>query len=210
MDSFFDTNIIINYSLYNQTNNQGLFLKCFDYIELKKKNFYICYRVLRELKNITKKLTLMKSEVLMKMKNPSHVFGFLDNEGILNKNDLVKIKRVYLRKSKEDYQKVQEEFNEINRLMLIRITFFIETLVSLVVILEENIKKDIVSILRETIENYTDCEILASAIQFQQGRDEFYFVTADKHFDRNGFDFINDDFRLEKFKFPILKNLIYS
>ena len=208
MDSFFDTNIIINYSLYNQTNNQNLFLKCFNYINSKKEDFYVCYRVLRELKNVTKKLTLMKLEVLRKLQDTSYIFGELDNEGILSKDDLIKIKKIYLMKSNEDYQKVQEEFNEVNRLMFNRITFFVEKLVNRIVISEEEIKKELVSILREFIENYTDCEILASAIQFQQDRKKFYFVTADRHFDKNGFDFIKDDLRLKDLNFPVLKNLI--
>ena len=152
----------------------------------------------------------MKLEVLRKLQDTSHVFGNLDNEKILNKNDLIKIKKIYLMKSKANYQKVQEEFNEVNRLMFNRITFFVEKLIHNIVILEEDIKKEWVSILREFIENYSDCEILTSAIQFQQDREKFYFVTVDRHFDKNGFDFIKDDLRLKDLNFPVLKNLIYS
>ena len=210
MDSFFDTNVVINYSLYNSENSEGLFLKCFEYVNLKREKFFVCYRVLRELKNIRKKLALMRLEVVEKLKNRDYVFGSLDEEGILGKQDLVKIKKIYLKKSGEDIKKVQEEFIEVGELMFNRITFFLEKLVSEFVIPEDGMDGRLASILREFIDNYTDCEVLASAILFQEDRELFLFVTADRDFAPNDYGFLEGDSRLEDYKFPKLKNLLFD
>ncbi len=210
MDSFLDTNVVINYSLYNSENSGGLFLKCFEYINSKREKFFVCYRVLRELKSVSKKLTLMRLEVVEKLKNKDYVFGSLDKEGIFGKRDLIKIKKIYLKRSGEDIKKVQEEFIEVGDIMFNRITFFLEKLVLEFVISEDKIDKGLVSILREFIDNYADCEVLASAILFQEERELFLFVTADRDFAPNDYDFVKDDDRLDGYKFPRLKNLLFD
>ena len=75
---------------------------------------------------------------------------------------------------------------------------------------ENEINISLVKVINEFIKDYSDCLVLASAIQIQQEREQFLFVTGDKHFSEGSYDFIKEDPRTEKYKKPILKNLFYE
>ncbi len=93
----------------------------------------------------------------------------------------------------------------------IRIDQFLKFKVDEKVILIDEIRNDLVSILHDLVDNYSDCRILASAIQEQEKRAIFLFVTKDReHFNPNAYDFIKEDPRFEKYKFPELKNLYFD
>ena len=208
MDSFFDTNIVINYSSYNSNSKKSILLKCYEYVQKTKGNFYICFRVYREIKDVRKKLAKIQLEVLKKLKDKNYEFDL--NSGILNKKDYAKLKQLYLLKANKPYMKVLEEFEETKNLLNLRINIFLEKKLKETVIPEEKIDKKLVSDLHNFINNRTDCEILASAIEFQKNRETFFFVTADEDFAPNDYDYIVNDQIFKDKKFPKLKNLLYS
>jgi hypothetical protein len=207
MDSFFDTNVVIDYASYNQFSKNPILLNSYKYITNPSGDFYLCARVLKEINKISKKLAFIQIEVLKKLRDKNYKFS-ARNE-LLNEKDIVKIKKLYLMKSSQKYEIVLNEFEESKRLLLLRINFLIERKIKQIVIPESEIDKTLVSNIRKFINNYTDCEILASALIFQKGRDLFLFVTADKDFDPNGYAYISSDPNFSEWKFPKLKNMLY-
>ena len=210
MESFFDTNIIFKYSLWNSGSKDLLLKKCFDSINIKEGKFIICYRVLRELEDIRKRYSSIYSDVLRKIKESDYELGssaYVQNLWFFRR-DLPMAKRIYLKHKDRLFEDVSDDFDKLIAQMNFRIDRFKKVLVDFIVIPEEDINDRFVSWLKESIDNHSDCEILSSAIDFQQERDLFFFVTADRHFDENGYDFIKEDYRFEKLKFPVLKNLL--
>ena len=94
--------------------------------------------------------------------------------------------------------------------MNFKLDYFEKKLINFLVVPEKDIGDGPVSVLHEFIGNYTDCEILASALLFQKNRKVFLFVTADRDFAPNDYDFVRDDYRLKDWKFPRLKNLLFE
>ena len=93
----------------------------------------------------------------------------------------------------------------------IRIDQFLKFKVDEKVILISEINNSLISMLHDLIDNYSDCRIFASAIQEQEKRAIFLFVTKDReHFNPNAYDFIKEDPRFEGYKFPELKNLYFD
>ena len=75
---------------------------------------------------------------------------------------------------------------------------------------EEDLDSSVLSIIHDFIDDFADCRVLTSAIQIQQNKEIFFFVTADQHFDPNGYNFIKTEPKLENYKFPNLKNFLYE
>jgi hypothetical protein len=76
----------------------------------------------------------------------------------------------------------------------------------------EQIKIELVNVIREVINNYADCQIIASALQYQNEQEHiFLFVTADrKDLDQNSYDYLKDYGVLKGYKFPELHNLMFA
>src|SRR6056297_1593354 len=93
-------------------------------------------------------------------------------------------------------ENVKNKFSKILSTMNLRIDFFKEVLLDEINIPESSIDRRLTSIIHSYIDNYTDSEILSSALQIQKNRNIFLFVTADKHFSFNEYDFLKEQFEI--------------
>ena len=210
MDSFFDTNIIIKYGSYSPLIENKLDKKCYEYIIHKKEKFIVCLYVLDEIKSVLKKRAIIHRETLSKMRNREYNIGESEVSKSLSKEDIAYSKKLYESFKEADAEQASKIFAEERNNLDIKIALFLKTKMDERVIPVEDIDKNIVSIINEFIKKYSDCLVLASAIQEQQKREIFIFVTADNHFDPNGYDFIKTEPRMKKYKFPELKNLLFE
>lgn len=207
MDFFFDTCVIIKYASYDPNAQNLLNSKCFEYIRNKKGKYILCYYVLDELRNNIKKRALIYRVALKKIFNPNYLMG---DFGVLSRQDVAFANKLFESYKSKDIEKVSEIFFEEKNNFQRKIDNFIKILSNEKVIPIEMIDKEIVSVLKSFIEKHSDCLVLASAIQEQQKRETFSFVTCDDHFNPNNYEFINEDPKLGKCKFPELKNLLYE
>jgi hypothetical protein len=89
------------------------------------------------------------------------------------------------------------------------IEHFLKTKVDEKVIPIDQIDINLVKKLNDYIDNYADCNMLASALQFQKDKEIFLFVSVDnKDFGSNRYDFLKEQFQInyskEAYKFPEL------
>jgi len=210
-DSFLDSNIIINYANYQKDKSKDIVNKCYLYIFNKQGKFIVCYAVIRELFNIITKLTIIHREVLKKVENNSYN---LDKNGLLAKKDLPIAEKLYLANREVNDKKLKELFASERDIFEIEIEKFLKNKVDIKVIPVEEIKAELTSAIREIIENYADCQILASALQYQKDREIFLFVTADrKDLAPNQYDYLKKYFEInypkENHVFPELYNIMH-
>ena len=203
-DSFLDANVIINYANYQTDKSKEIVNKCHLYISNKQNKFIICY--------IITKLTIIHIEVLKKVENISYD---------LNKSKYLPVRympiaeKLYLAHKEVNENKLKELFASERDIFEIEIEKFLKNKVDVKVIPVEEIKADLVSAIRDIIENYADCQILASALQYQKDKDLFLLVTADKKdFSPNSYEYLKEHFNLnyskENYKFPELLNLMFQ
>lgn len=204
--SFFDTNVIINYASYFLNSSSRLNEKCFKYIDDKKARFIICYFVQKEILNFIKKRTQLYKEVISKIEDPNHSF---EENKLLSKKDIPYAKKLYEFYKDQDIKVVTNIFLQEKKAIETKIELFFKIKLDEIVVPIELIDKDLANILHNFIDNFSDCNILSSAIQEQQNRETFFFVTCDDHFNPNNYEFIKEDLKLEKYNFPELKNLLF-
>jgi len=211
MDSFFDTNVIFSYSNYHKELQDQVSLitkKCYLYIVNKKAKFIVCRAVLKELSEITKKRARLHKAVIDKMQNPDY-----SPELSISKRDLPFAKKLYEQFKNSETKKIADYFRLERRLSEIAMQHFL-AIVDETAMPIEQIDNELVNKIHDIIENHADCMILASALQFQKGREAFLFVTADsKDFDVNSYAYLKKHFQTnykENYKFPELKNLNYE
>lgn len=205
-DSFLDSNVIINYANYQKDKSKEIVNKCYSYISNKQGRFIICYAVIRELFNVITKLTIIHREVLKKIENREYS---LNKSKYLPIKDLFIAEKLYLAHKEINDQELREIFASERDIFEIEIEKFLKNKVDIKVIHVEEIKVELVNVIREIIENYADCQILASALQYQKDKDLFLFVTADKKdLYPNSYEYIKDYGKLKDYKFPELLNLM--
>ncbi len=210
-DSFFDTSTIIHYADYSPKYEHLIAKRCNTYISNKKGKFLICFFVLvKEIPQVVRKRGIIHKEVFKKIKDKEYLLGSTWPGKELSKNDLQYTSKIY-----EAYKDLKVD--EVSRIFLsertiweMKIDLFLKTKIDAQVMPLKEIDEELVKILNESIENYADCKVLASALQSQKERDIFLFVIADKHVDPNTYDFLKGEPRLEKYKFPELKNLCFE
>lgn len=208
-NSFFDTNIIINYAYYYEGSESQINKKCFIYIKNKIAKFIICYFVEKELFNFIKNRATLHKEILNKIENFDYSF---ENSLFLSKREIPYAKKLYEVYKNNPLEEVAKIFSEERNEIEIKIERFLKTKLDEKVIPIENINIGLLNALYNTITNHADCKILASALQLMQEKEEdFYLVTADaKDLSPNSYDFLKDDPKLEDYKFPTLKNLMFE
>src|SRR3989344_3879009 len=209
-DSFFDTSVIIHYASFSKNIKQELVKRCYEYIVQKKGKYLLCFYVQSEIKNRVRKRRIIYDEALRKIREVNYEIGSSKISEELNERDLSNAKKIY-----EIYKKIRLEdvlkiFGEEQSIFERKIDQFLKFHLDERVIPIEAIKLELINMLHDLIENYADCKVLASALQAQEERNNFYFVNADKHFDSNGYLFIQEDPRFKNYKFPELKNLLYE
>jgi predicted nucleic acid-binding protein len=205
-DSFFDTNVIINYASYSETTQKIEYKKCFQYIETSKGKFIICYFVRKEIFNFLTKRAILHKEVLKKIKDRDYEF---ETSKFLSKRDIPYAKKLYENHKNLPINEVSLIFLEERKGIGIMIDRFLKTKVDELVIPEEEINLELVKIINDSILNYADCKIIASALQHRKKRDDFLLVTFDsRDLDPNGYEYLKDEPKLREYKFPKLVNLM--
>jgi len=210
MDSFFDTSVVIHYASFSKLLEKPLAKKCYNYIKNKKGKFLLGYYIEGEIKRRIKNRRIMYQEVLNKIINSMYEFDKSSLFRSLNDRDKKTAKQIYeLSKGKKPEQ-VKRNLSEDQTVFEIQIETFLKFLIDDRLVEEENIRKELLSIIKEYGCSHADCMVLTSAIQAQESLAIFYFVAADKHFNSNEYDFLKKDPRIIEMKFPKLKNLLYE
>ena len=211
-DSFFDACVILGFGLYTEKINNLINKKCYQFVMTKNSKYLICHAVIRELNNFIEARKIIIYEVIKKIKDFDYEIGTSETSiKNLSKNEINKAKQLYEKLKDRKVEQVSEMLISELTTLEIRIDQFLKFKVDEKVILIEDIRGDLVCMLHDLVDNYSDCRILASAIQEQEGRGIFLFVTKDKeHFNPNAYEFVKEDPRFEGYKFPELKNLYFD
>jgi len=208
MDSFFDSCVIINYLEFFLYKTE-LRKRCGDYIN-SNKDFLLCAYALKEIQGFINKRDAQFNEVLKKIKSGSYQIGSDKEARILNREDIVYTEELFEEIKMLDAEVLSKRFENEISVMHLNLRIFLKNRIKHFVVKEEEINQTLINILHEFLTKYADCRILASALQAQQNRDFFLFVTSDKHFNENEYAFIESEPRLRDYKFPKLKNLLYG
>jgi len=211
-DNFFDACVILGFGLYTEKINNLINQKCYKFVMAKNSKYIVCHAVIRELNNFIEARKIIIYEVINKIKDVAYEIGTSETSiKNLSKNEINKTKQLYEKFKDRKVEQVSEMLISELTTLEIRIDQFLKFKVDEKVILIKDIRGDLISILHDLIDNYSDCRILASAIQEQENRVIFLFVTKDKeHFNPNAYEFVKKDPRFEEYKFPELKNLYFD
>ena len=214
MNSFFDTSVIIKYGSFDKNSKDEFSLKCFNYILSKEGKFLLAYYVEDEIKNRIKKRRIIFQEALNKIKNPSYEIEKTKNYNELRASDKAYLKKLYEKLKDKNIIDAKRNLSEEQINFEIRIDQFLKVLVDERIIKINEIKQELVKVLNNFVDDYADCKVLASAIQAQEKRDIFLFISCDDHFNPNTYKFVKDQFEIDypkdNYKFPTLKNLLYE
>lgn len=209
MEQFLDSCVIIHYSNYIDEKSKKVIKKCFNFIESKKEKFILCYASLEEISNFRINRLKIHKEVIKKLKDPRYNFG-----SNLDFRSISIAKQLYSLFKGKDPIKVSSYLREQRRISNFRVEQFLINSLDEKVIPLEKIDKSLINKIHDIISNHADCKILASALQLQKERNLFLFVTADRDFDPNGYDFLKEHFEInypkENWVFPNLVNLMIT
>jgi len=210
MDSFFDTSVVIHYGSFSKLTNTILTKKCYEYISNKNGKFLLGYYVEDEIKNRIKKRRIIFQEALNKIIDSSYEFTKSKYFNELKERDRGSVKKLYEKYKNIPHKKVKETFADDQSNFEIKIERFLKFSVDERIIKIEEIKGELVSILKDNGYSHADSLVLTSALQAQENKKIFLFIAADKDFDPNGYKFLQGDSRIKNMKFPQLKNFIYE
>lgn len=208
MDSFLDSTVIIKSFEYDYIKEQ-LRKKCFEYIKSSEGKILISFIIKEELRRAILKREEIYKYVLKKMKDASYEIDYKKTI-FLNKEDTIFVQNLYLKLKEKNIIKLKKDFDSEINFLNISLSLFLKNKVNEIAIGKSDLDNFILSIVHEFIQDLADCRVLVSSIQMQQNKDIFLFVTADKHFDPNGYEFLKDEPRLKDYKFPKLKNFLYE
>jgi hypothetical protein len=210
MDSFFDSCIVINYLEYFIREDE-LKKKCFSYISNKKGKFFLCFYGLDEINKEIEKREIQGLEILRKKKDKEYLLGSSKiAQSKLNKKEISFLEQLYKEVGETEYNYLKNKFEKEIDTLKINLQIFLKNNINEISIKTSEIDKSILSILFDFIEDYADCKILTSAIQMQKNREQFLFVTADKHFPEGTYNSICEDTRLKGCEKPVLKNFLFE
>lgn len=210
MENFIDSCVVIHYANYTGEKSKELLKKCFKFIQKKEGKFIICYASLRELRNYKTKIRKIHRAVINKLRNKEYKFS---ND--LDFRSVSKAKQLYVLLRNRNPFEATSHLNEQRINSMIKIDRFLEIILDEKVIPIEKINDELVNKIHDYIDkNHADCKILASALQLQKERSLLLFVTADKDFFPNEYDFLKGQFEInyskEDWKFPKLKNFLFE
>jgi hypothetical protein len=208
MESFLDTTVIIKYIEYDYIK-EWLRKKCFEHIKSSKGKILISFIVKEEAQRAVLKRKEMYETVIKKIKDPSFAIDYKKSL-FLSKSDGLFTEELSLELKESNLENLKQDFNSEIDFLNVSLAKFFKNNVSELFINKNELDKNIVFIINEFISDFADCRVLTSAIQIQQNKEQFLFVTADKHFDPNGYEFLKGEPRLKDYKFPELKNFLYD
>lgn len=209
-DNFLDTNIIINYSNYNDEGSKDIVKKCYSFVKNKNGHFIVCGAVIEKLSNHMIKRANIHKAVIKKIEDENFSF-----DSMIPLKDVPFAIKLYGSLKDKGSKKASIELSKERDISDIMIQRFLKILVDEKVIPVGSIDNSLVNKIHDIIQNHADCKILASAIQLQKDREIFFFVTADaKDLDPNGYHYLKEHFEInypkEKYKFPELRNLLFE
>jgi len=208
MDSFLDSMVIVKYIEYNYVKEQ-LRKKCFDYIKTLTTKILISFIVKEELRRVILQRKEIYECVLKKIKDPNYEIDY-KKTNFLNKGTATFAQDLYLKVKDSDIVKLKEDFDSEINFLNVSLSVFLKNKVNEIAISKSDLDGFALSVIHDFLSDYADCRVLTSAIQMQQNKDTFFFVTADKHFSPNEYAFIEEEPRLKDYKFPKLKNFLYE
>jgi len=206
MDYFADSCIVINF-LEFKNSDEEIKKRCYNYINAHKSDIFICTYVSEEIKNYLRKKEIMQNEVIQKKKNHEYIMGTNREAEILNKKEIFFVEDLYKEMENVPVLDCEKEFEEEIRILRLNFGIFLKKIKELI---SQQFDTNLANLLRETIEDYADCKVLSIALQIQQNKEIFTFVTADRHFLPNAFDYLTKEPRLASYKFPKFKNLLFE
>jgi hypothetical protein len=208
MNSFLDANVIIKKIEYDYLK-EDLRKKCFEHIQSSKGKIFISFVVKEELNRIILKRKEIYNFILEKVKNSEFEIDY-NKISYLTKQDGVFAKDLYLKLQGISADKLKKDFDEELNFLKISLDSFLKTKINEIAIKKEELDKSIINILYEVIQDFADCRVLTSAIQMQQKKIQFSFITCDKHFHPAGYRIIEGDSRLKEYTKPKLKNFLFD
>jgi len=208
MDSFLDTTVIIKYLEYGYIK-ESLRKRCFEHITASKNKVFISFIVKNELDRVVLQRKEMYEYILKKIKDPSYE---LDHKKTiyLNKQDILFIQEFCLKLKDKDTRRLKQDFESEIDFLRVSLDIFLKNKVNEIAIAKSDLDSFALSLINDSLNDFADSRVLTSAIQMQKNKDIFFFVTADKHFSPNEYEFIRTEPRLKDYKFPKLKNLLYE
>jgi predicted nucleic acid-binding protein len=212
MDSFLDTTVIIKYLEYDYIKEQ-LTKKCFEHVKSSDSRIIISFIVKDETNRAILKRKEIYEYILKKIKEPDYE---LDSKKAiyLNKQDIIHSRELYLKFKEKDFNRLKQDFNDEINFLNASFDLFLRKRIDEISITKSELDKFLLSIIHNFIEDFADCRVLTSAMQIQQDKNTFFFVTADDHFNPNTYKFIEEQFKIdyqkENYKFPTLKNFLYE
>ena len=207
MDSFLDTNVIIKAIEYEYVN-EHLREKCFEQVK-KANKILLSFIVEGELRRALLKRKEIYEKVINKIKSPSIAIDYKDSK-FLSREDWIFAEGIYKHAKEKNPEKLKKDFDAELDFLNHSLKVFLRNRISEIDIRESELNQEMVSIIREFIDDFADCKILTSAIQMQQSREQFLFASCDKHFDMGSYNFVEKERRLKKYKKPKLKNLLFE
>lgn len=208
MDSFLDTTVIINNFEY-EFSKEKLQKRCFEYLNNITGKIFISFIVKNEIERVILKKKEIYNQILSKIKDSSYEMDY-KKSAYLKEEDVIIAKNIYLKLKKGNLKDIKDSFDFEIDFLNNSLDLFLKNKVNEIAITKQELEDSILSIIHNFIEDFADCRVLTSAIQIQQNKETFFFVTADKHFDSHGYNFIKTEPKFEKYRFPILKNLLYE
>lgn len=226
---FLDQSIIVGYASFIFNEPEAIIKAierfgkiCVDFIESnKKEQFITCFYIIEnDLPKFKNRRKIVLQEIRKKIQNPNYEIGSSElAKKYLYKRDINWAKRIF---SLLRILTPKQLFNlliKIDAVFSIRIEYLIKNVIDKIVVPIEEINKELVNILREFIDDYSDCNILASVLQYTTDQSKsilktkierkIIFITLDKeHFNENNIAFIKEDQRLKNHKFPEVRVLI--
>lgn len=226
MNSYFlDQGIIVGYASFIFNESEAIikavesFSKiCVEFIEKNnREEFITCFYIVEnDLPKFKNRRGIVLQEIRKKMQNPNYEIGSSDlAKKCLYKRDINWANRIFSLLRVISQKQLLNLLIRIDAVFSIRAEYLIKNIISKIVIPIEEINKELVNVLREFIDDYSDCNIFASVLQYATESKsiieakKIIFATLDKeHFNENNTAFIKGGPKLKNYEFPEVKILI--
>lgn len=222
---FLDQSVIVGYAsfIFNEPETiikaiERFGKTCTDFIESnKKEQFVTCFYIIEnDLPKFKNRRKIALQEIRKKLHDPSYEIGSSEMATkYLYKRDINWANRIFSLLGILSPKQLFQLLIKIDAVFSIRIDYLIGNIIDKIVIPIEEINKELGNILREFIDDYSDCNVFASVLQYTTESEsiletkKFFFLTLDKeHFNENNISFIEQEPRLKNYKFPEMEILI--
>ena len=169
----------------------------------------ICLYSVGEINKYIEKEELIHTEILNKKKDKDYEIGKTYSiKKVLSDEEILFASSLYNETLAVSISQLETQFKQEVEVLKVNFLLFLKNETD--ELIKEPIDQNLVNLLKEFITDYADCKVLSSALIIQQKRNIFSFVTSDRHFAPNIYEFTKEDYRFKNYKFPELKNLLYE